>query len=105
MVDDFCNAIEFIAFIVFGLFWLIDQIFNDGKFFQSEGEEETESTPHSSIPKPIISQNEQKNKCSQNGCRSLTFRSTDYCWKHQDGKPHVSDGLNANWWEEGGGPS
>ena len=27
-------------------------------------------------------------KCQFADCRSLTFRSTDYCWKHQDGKPH-----------------
>ena len=27
-------------------------------------------------------------KCQFADCRSLTFRSTDYCWKHQEGKPH-----------------
>ena len=44
-------------------------------------------------------------KCQFADCRSLTFRSTDYCWKHQEGKPHESDGPwkpNAGdsfWWE------
>ena len=27
-------------------------------------------------------------KCQFADCRSLAFRSTDYCWKHQEGKPH-----------------
>ena len=45
-------------------------------------------------------------KCQFADCRSLTFRSTDYCWKHQEGKPHESDGPrkpNAGdsvWWED-----
>ena len=30
-------------------------------------------------------------KCQFAGCRSLTFRSTDYCWKHQEGKPHEDE--------------
>ena len=45
-------------------------------------------------------------RCEFDSCRSLTFRSTDYCWKHQDGKPHESDGPatirtngEASWWE------
>jgi len=41
--------------------------------------------------------------CSFDGCRSLTMKSTEFCWKHQDAKPHISDGPA--WWEEGGGTS
>ena len=38
---------------------------------------------------PVSLANHQRdNKCQFADCRSLTFRSTDYCWKHQDGKPH-----------------
>tara|TARA_B100000029_G_scaffold42539_1_gene39513 strand:+ start:690 stop:935 length:246 start_codon:yes stop_codon:yes gene_type:complete len=39
--------------------------------------------------------------CSFDGCRALTMKSTEFCWKHQDAKPHISDGPA--WWEEGGG--
>ena len=45
-------------------------------------------------------------KCQFADCRSLTFRTTDYCWKHQDGKPHESDGPwkpdaeDSFWWED-----
>ena len=45
-------------------------------------------------------------KCQFADCRSLTFRTTDYCWKHQDGKPHESDGPwtpdaeESFWWED-----
>tara|TARA_B100000676_G_C17753045_1_gene667575 strand:- start:367 stop:645 length:279 start_codon:yes stop_codon:yes gene_type:complete len=52
-----------------------------------------------------LANNQRSNKCQFADCRSLTFRSTDYCWKHQDGKPHESDGpLKPNagdsfWWE------
>ena len=35
-------------------------------------------------------------KCQFSGCRSLTFRSTDYCWKHQEGKPHEKTRYSEN---------
>ena len=35
-------------------------------------------------------------KCQFAGCRSLTFRSTDYCWKHQEGKPHEKTRYSEN---------
>jgi hypothetical protein len=56
---------------------------------------------------PVTLSNHQRSKkCEFDSCRTLTFRSTDYCWKHQDGKPHESDGpatirtnLEDPWWE------
>ena len=45
-------------------------------------------------------------KCQFADCRSLTFRSTDYWWKPQEGKPHESDGPwkpdaeDSFWWED-----
>ena len=56
---------------------------------------------------PVTLSNHQRSKkCEFDSCRSLTFRSTDYCWKHQDGKPHESDGPvtiptngETSWWE------
>ena len=35
-------------------------------------------------------------KCQFADCRSLTFRSTDYCWKHQEGKPHEKTSYLGN---------
>ena len=53
-----------------------------------------------------LANNRRSNKCQFADCRSLTFRTTDYCWKHQDGKPHESDGPwkpdseDSFWWED-----
>ena len=42
---------------------------------------------------PVTLANRHRSKkCQFADCRSLTFRSTDYCWKHQEGMPHDSDG-------------
>ncbi len=43
--------------------------------------------------------------CALDDCRVLTFRSTDYCWKHQDAtppdpEPEPEPEADANWWEE-----
>jgi len=35
-------------------------------------------------------------RCQFVNCRSLTFRSTDYCWKHQEGKPHEKTRYSEN---------
>ena len=56
---------------------------------------------------PVSLANHQRNKkCQFEDCRSLTFRSTDYCWKHQEGAPHNSDAPvtvptngDSSWWE------
>jgi len=37
--------------------------------------------------------------CSHDDCFALTFRSTDYCWRHQDETP-LEPESEANWWEE-----
>ena len=56
---------------------------------------------------PVTLSNQKRSKkCEFDSCRSLTFRSTDYCWKHQEGKPHESDGPwkpnseDSFWWEK-----
>ena len=41
--------------------------------------------------------------CSFDGCHALSFRSTDYCWKHQPetpSDPEPEPEQEANWWEE-----
>ena len=43
--------------------------------------------------------------CSFDGCNALSFRTTDYCWKHQpetpsDPEPEPEPEADANWWEE-----
>ena len=56
---------------------------------------------------PVSLANHQRSKkCQFANCRSLTFRSTDYCWKHQEGVSHDSDGPvtvpttgDSSWWE------
>lgn len=83
---------EALCFFAIGIAWVIDYFFNDGKFFNDE-EEESNNPENSPMPA----------KCSLDNCNSLVFRSTEYCWKHQGGKSHVTDGPS--WWEEGGGVS
>ncbi|HJM13653.1 MAG TPA: hypothetical protein QF641_04090 [Candidatus Thalassarchaeaceae archaeon] len=83
-----------------GIAWVIDQIFFDGQLFKSSEESEEEDTNESPFvaEKAAARQGNQMRGCAMEGCNSLTFRSTEYCWKHQDGKPHASDGRG--WWEE-----
>ncbi len=85
-------AFELLCFGVIGIAWLIDHFFNDGKFFDDDEEDSTNAQKR---PMPA--------KCSFDNCNSLAFRSSEYCWKHQEGKAHVTDGPS--WWEEGGGVS
>ena len=87
---------DFAIFAVIAFFWILDQSFNEGKFFESS---ESIDEPVKPKPKKLV-------KCNFEGCASLSFRSTEYCWKHQDGKPHHTDKTaKPNWWEEGGGAS
>jgi hypothetical protein len=46
--------------------------------------------------------------CALDGCRTLTYRSTDYCWKHQDtaptepepeAEPDSEADTESGWWE------
>jgi len=48
-------------------------------------------------PTGLFKPRDPSKKCEFDKCRSLSYRSTDYCWKHQGGKPHDSD--YTNWWE------
>ena len=82
---------------VFGFFWVMDQVFNEGKFFEST--QYNNSFVDSDEPfKP-----KSEKACHFEGCYSLSYRSTEYCWKHQDGQPHDTDRFSKpNWWEEGG---
>ena len=44
--------------------------------------------------------------CAVEGCNALTFRSTDYCWRHQDEPPLDSEPdheQEPNWWEDNQG--
>tara|TARA_B100000427_G_scaffold99952_1_gene82283 strand:+ start:373 stop:693 length:321 start_codon:yes stop_codon:yes gene_type:complete len=50
-------------------------------------------------------QTKQLFNCAVDGCYTLTFRTTDYCWKHQDEPPLDPDPepepeQESNWWEE-----
>ena len=44
-------------------------------------------------------------QCAHDGCYALSFRTTDFCWKHQDEtlpEPETEPeaGLESGWWEE-----
>ncbi len=85
---------DLVIFAAIAIFWVVDQIFK-GKLFESVDPDE-----------PVKPKSKKLVKCNFEGCTSLSFRSTEYCWKHQDGKPHQTDKTaKSNWWEEGGGAS
>ena len=85
--------------------WIFDKAFFGGKLFASQDEESSEdqdSNPAKDHQEydPSERQRKQLVKCSMDHCNSLSFRNSEYCWKHQDGKRHETDGPG--WWEEGG---
>ena len=50
----------------------------------------------------------QARSCALDGCRTLTYRSTDYCWRHQDtaptepepeAEPDSEADTESGWWE------
>ena len=95
--------------LIFGIFiivWCL-RVLNDGKFFaslrESTEEKDAELATEYSPDHPSGRQRKQMMKCAMDYCHSLNFRNTNYCWKHQDAKPHETDGPA--WWEEGGGQS
>jgi len=93
------------------IFWTIDKIFFGGFFFNQDSEEVSDNEiDNSEMQKKMNSklslnsrQKDQIRTCSFGKCRSLAFRSSEYCWKHQEEEPHTSDGmLTENWWEYDG---
>ncbi len=97
--------IDICLFFVGLLAWIFDRVFNDGEFFGSfedESSEDQDSNPTKGSQKDDPSERQRKQlvKCAMDHCNSLSFRSSEYCWKHQDGKRHETDGPG--WWEEGG---
>ena len=51
---------------------------------------------------PQQRQANQLRQCKLSRCNSLAFRTTDYCWKHQDHASSKSEPEpEENWWEDG----
>ena len=97
--------IDIFLFFVGLLAWIIDRVFFDGKLFASpdeESSEDQEERPPKVRKKdgPSERQRKQLAKCAMEHCNSLSFRNSEYCWKHKDGEEHETDGPG--WWEEGG---
>ncbi|GIS92309.1 MAG: hypothetical protein CM1200mP21_06040 [Candidatus Poseidoniales archaeon] len=43
----------------------------------------------------------RSSRCAVDGCNTLSFRSTDYCWRHQDETASAQESeADTNWWEE-----
>jgi hypothetical protein len=57
------------------------------------------SAPTGNRSKRLIENRDALRNCSLDGCSALTFRSSDYCLRHQDQKP-LEQEADANWWEE-----
>ncbi|DAC28577.1 MAG TPA: hypothetical protein D7H74_05235, partial [Candidatus Poseidoniales archaeon] len=56
------------------------------------------------ITTPVQRRSNQLINCAVQGCNALTFRSTEYCWRHKDEPQLVSkpdSDQEPNWWEDG----
>ena len=97
--------IDILIMVVVLLGWIFDKIFNNGDFFaalndESSGDKDSNPAKDHQRRNPSERQRKQLVKCAMGQCNSLSFRDSEYCWKHQDGKRHETDGPA--WWEEGG---
>ena len=95
----FTGIVEIDIFLLLvGLFaWITDKV-----FFAEEPTEDQEERPAKVRMKdgPSERQRKQLAKCAREHCNSLSFRNSEYCWKHKDGEGHETD--DPGWWEEGG---
>ena len=93
---------------------LLAELICNGLFFALFGGTGTSSKPPTKISNPAQKQtkkittpvqrrSDQLIKCAVQGCNALTFRSTEYCWRHQD-EPQLVSELDSeqepNWWED-----
>ena len=100
--------LDFLILVAGIVFWAIDKFFFGGIFFNQDSEEVSANEidnyemqkKMSSKLAPSSRQKDQIRACSFGKCRSLAYRSSEFCWKHQEEEPHTSDGLlTENWWE------
>ena len=85
---------------------LIAEIICQGMFLALFGGTAASSKPPTKISPPAQRRSNQLIKCAVEGCNALAFRSTDYCWKHQDEPPLDSEPnpeQESNWWEDNSG--
>ena len=95
--------IDIFFFILGFLFWFGDKIFNIGNASASSEDESSGDQDQAKGHRednPSERQKRQLLKCAMDHCNSLSFRNSEYCWKHQDSKGPETDGPS--WWEEGG---
>ena len=58
------------------------------------------TTPSTKLNTPDQRRAKQLTTCALDGCHALSFRTTDYCWKHQDERQLEPDPeQEPNWWE------
>ena len=90
----FTGIIEIdLFFFMLGLLWWVgDKIFS--------GDQDPDPAKGHQKVNPSERQRRQLLKCAMDHCNSLSFRNSEYCWKHQDSKGPETDGPS--WWEEGG---
>ena len=85
---------------------LLAELICHGFFFALFGGTGTTSKPPTKLSSPTHRRSNQLINCAVEGCNALTFRSTDYCWRHQDEPPLDSESdpeQEPNWWEDNQG--
>ncbi len=97
--------VDFFLFILGCLWFVSDKIFNPGNpsassEYESSGDQDLDQSKGHQKDNPSERQKRQLVKCAMDHCNSLSFRNSEYCWRHQDRKGPETDGPS--WWEEGG---
>ena len=59
------------------------------------------TTPSTKLNSPDQRRAKQLTTCALDGCHAISFRTTDYCWRHQDETASAQESdADTNWWEE-----
>ena len=59
------------------------------------------TTPSTKLNTPDQRRAKQLTTCALDGCHAISFRTTDYCWRHQDETASAQESeADTNWWEE-----
>ena len=95
---------------------LLAELICNGLFLALFGGPGTSSKPPTKISNPaqkqtkkttpVQRQSNQLINCAVQGCNALTFRTTEYCWRHKDDPQLVSElgsEQEPNWGEDSSG--
>ena len=84
---------------------LLAELICQGLLFGLFGGTGSSSKPSTTLATPEKRRAQQARTCAVDGCYALSFRTTDFCWRHQDQPPSKPEPepepvAEGNWWED-----